>query len=249
MSFVLDALKVSERRRSRFGRRVYAHPPRPRRAVRRRNWLIVLGVPGAIALVVAGWNLAAPGHGPLSQPMSADSGGSPPSSAASADTPAAAAGPPAALEGSGSLNAPAPVADANKSADTEPGPAGAAERGVFAEPGSAGAPDGMELRHERPVPTMGPPSAMPYGSSAAQDPVSRPVSTREALTAAPPDWPALSLQMLFFSEDESRSFVQVNGKTYRQGEQLAAGPQVLTITKDAVTLAYRGQLLLLGAER
>ncbi|MCY4156682.1 MAG: general secretion pathway protein GspB [Gammaproteobacteria bacterium] len=249
MSFVLDALKVSERRRSRFSRRVYAHPPRPRRGGRRRNWLIVLGVPGALALVVAGWNLAAPGRGPLSQPTPADSGGPPPSSAASADTSAAAARPPAALKGSDSLNAPAPVADANKSADAEPGPAGAAEIGVFAEPGSAGAPNGMELRHERSAPAMAASSAMPDISSAAQHPASPPVSTREALTAAPPGWPALSLQMLFFSEDESRSFVQVNGKTYRQGEQLAAGPQVLTITKDAVTLAYRGQVLLLGAER
>jgi len=241
MSFVLDALKVSERRRSRFSRRAYAHPPRPRRGSPRRHCLLVPGVPGALALVVAGWNLAAPGRGPLSQPTPADSGGPPPSSAASADT-SAAAKPPAALEGSGALNAPAPVADANKSA-------GAAEIGVFAEPGSAGAPNGMELRHKRSAPAMAPPSAMPDISSAAQHPASPPVSTREALTAAPPGWPALSLQMLFFSEDESRSFVQVNGKTYRQGEQLAAGPQVLTITKDAVTLAYRGQVLLLGAER
>jgi len=45
MSFVLDALKVSEQRRSRFSRRIYAHPPRPRRPGRGRKWLVMLGLP------------------------------------------------------------------------------------------------------------------------------------------------------------------------------------------------------------
>ena len=74
-------------------------------------------------------------------------------------------------------------------------------------------------------------------------------SAPNVLTEPPPDWPAVTLQMLFFSEEQNRSFVQVNGKTYRRGEALASGPQVLSITKDSVTLAYRGQRLLLGAER
>jgi len=76
-----------------------------------------------------------------------------------------------------------------------------------------------------------------------------PEPARNVVMAPPPDWPALSLQMVFFSEQENRSFVQVNGKTYRQGEKLAAGPQVLRITPDGVTLAHRGQRILLGAER
>ena len=70
-----------------------------------------------------------------------------------------------------------------------------------------------------------------------------------AVTASPPGWPTLALQMHFFSEDENRSFVQVNGETYRAGEQLAAGPQVLGISSAGVTLAYQGERILLGMER
>ena len=70
-----------------------------------------------------------------------------------------------------------------------------------------------------------------------------------AVTAPPPGWPTLALQMHFFSEDQNRSFVQVNGKTYRAGEQLAAGPHVLGISSAGVTLAYQGERILLGMER
>ncbi len=92
------------------------------------------------------------------------------------------------------------------------------------------------------------PASAEWGSG-EQDFAAERTPARNLLTAPPPDWPALSLQMVFFSEEENRSFVQVNGKTYRQGEQLAAGPQVLGITREGVTLAYRGQLILLGAEK
>lgn len=248
MSFVLDALKVSERRRSRFSRRLYAHPPRPRPAVRRRNWLVALGVSGAIALVVAGWTLVAPAPGPLSPSAPPGSSGAPLAGVPSRGNSAAPAKPVPAVEDSPALNVPEPAGAAQMNTPDEPGRTAAANNNASGKPGTAGAARGMESQHGRSgqIAAAGFPAP---GGSAARNPASRPASTRVALTAAPPDWPALSLQMLFFSENENRSFVQVNGRTYRQGEQLAAGPRVLTITKDAVTLSYRGQLLLLGAER
>ncbi len=68
MSFVLDALKISERRRSKFQRPVYVHPPRPFRARRRRGWIAALGSAAAIVLVFAAWRLLVPSPSASSYP-------------------------------------------------------------------------------------------------------------------------------------------------------------------------------------
>lgn len=248
MSFVLDALKLSEQRRSRSGRRIYAHPPRPRRAGRGRGWLIALGVPAAIAVAVAGWRLVAPASGPLSASIAADSGGAPPSSALPAGRAAAVGQPSAASQDNGTSDGPAPSNAAKMGAHGEHGQAAGANPSASGEHEPARAASGAGPQHGRSSHITASASAAPDGG-AARSPVPQTAPAQEVLAAAPPDWPALSLQMLFFSEEESRRFVQVNGKTYRQGEQLAAGPQVVRITNDGVTLAYRGKLLLLGAER
>lgn len=223
MSFVLDALKVSEQRRSRFSRRIYAHPPRPRRAGRRKNWLmalgVALGVPAAIALVVLGWRLVALAPGPLSLPAPAQASGAAPSGAPPAKSP-------------GTASTPMPAVE---------------DKNMFDDPGPATRATGPELQQDSSGQRTAPASAGPGGG--AQVSVPQPDSTQDVLAAAPPDWPILSLQMLFFSEEQNRSFVQVNGRTYRQGEQLAAGPQVLRIARDGVTLAYRGERVLLGVEQ
>lgn len=69
------------------------------------------------------------------------------------------------------------------------------------------------------------------------------------LEIAPPDWPALTLQMLFYSPERGRSFVQINGRNYRVGESLDDGPEVLEIAPHAVTLAHRGKRVLLAMDR
>ena len=217
MSFVLDALKVSEQRRSRFSRRIYAHPPRPRRRARGRGWLAALGALGAVALVALAWQLTAPGQIPGSAPgASGVRTASPPQELAAGNP--------------GTLAAPA----AGDGAVLAPSEAAAAAAGIEAGPES--------VEPETPSPGV-------RDGSPGQKSEPEPETASRALTAPPPDWPALSLQMLFFSEEESRSFVQVNGKTYRQGERLPAGPEVLRISGEGVTLAYRGQQALLGMER
>lgn len=221
MSFVLDALKVSEQRRSRFRRRVYAHPPRPRGAGRGRGWLVAPGVLTGIALVVLGWRLATPSGGPVSPsaPRESGPGAGPAAGTAVAEAPGTAAAGTAAAE-SGEIAG-------------GPGPAMA---GAAAEP----------ERH-----SAGPQAQSVSGDQRGLMPESASEQDRAPglLAAAPQDWPALSLQMLFFSEQGERSFVQVNGKTYRAGERLAAGPRVVKIARDGVTLEYRGQRVLLGVER
>ena len=221
MSFVLDALKVSEQRRSRFRRRIYAHPPRARRRGGRRGWLAALGALAGVALVALAWRLAAPVPGP----------DGPSGPAASGIT--AAAPPVQPLTGNpGTLAAQAPGVEAGA---------------VLAPPGPAIMPARIDAQPEG----IGPQMPLPgTGEKRAGQQSGTALQTAESVLAAPPpDWPALSLQMLFFSEEEGRSFVQVNGKTYRQGERLPAGPEVLRITGEGVTLAYRGQRALLGVER
>ena len=218
MSFVLDALKVSEQRRSRFSRRIYAHPPRTRRRGGRGGWLAALGALAAVALVALVWLLATPVPGP-------DAGSVP---AAGGITAAAPAEKPA-DDDSGTFAPRAPIAE---------------DRAILAPPEPAVAAAATVTRPEGTG--AGTPSPGAGSESLARE---SEMAGGAVLAAPPPDWPALSLQMLFFSEEESRSFVQVNGKTYRQGERLPAGPEILRITGDGVTLAYRGQQALLGVER
>lgn len=70
------------------------------------------------------------------------------------------------------------------------------------------------------------------------------------LEIAPPDWPALTLQMLFYSPESGRSFVQINGRNYRVGERLDDdGPEVLEIAPRGVILAHQGKKVLLAMDR
>ena len=69
------------------------------------------------------------------------------------------------------------------------------------------------------------------------------------LEMAPPDWPALTLQMLFYSPENGRSFVQINGRNHRVGERLEEGPEVLEVAPHGVILAYQGKKVLLAMDR
>ena len=69
------------------------------------------------------------------------------------------------------------------------------------------------------------------------------------LETAPPDWPALTLQMLFYGPESGRSFVQINGRNYRVGERLDDGPEVLEIAPHGVILAYQGKKVLVAMDR
>ncbi len=208
MSFVLDALKLSEKRRSRFARRVYAHPPPARLRGGRRRWLAPLVAAPIVAGVFLAWRLIAP---PFPAP--------PPESANVAELSGAAMAPPNldSLAESGGLDPAVPA-------------------------GAASAAPGEEL----------PAAAAPVSAGAAEpEPETLPEDRADEfpLELAPPDWPALTLQMLFYSPDSDRSFVQINGRNYRVGERLDDGPQVLTITPAGVILAHQGATVRLAMDR
>lgn len=195
MSFVLDALKLSEKRRSRFARPVYAHPPPVHPRGKRRRWFAVL----AATLIVAGVFLALrllmpPSPAPL--PAAADS----PDMSASA-----------AIETAPAIAAPAAMDGPDDSGDLDP-----------ATPGDA-----------------------PSASRGEEQPSADDLP----LEMAPPDWPALNLQMLFYSPDRGRRFVQINGRNYRVGERLDDGPEVLEIAAHGVILAHQGKKVLLAMDR
>lgn len=202
MSFVLDALKLSEKRRSRFARPVYAHPPPAHRGGRRGRWIAVLAAAPIIAGVFLTWRLVAP---PSPAPLPA------------------VAGPEA---------GPATIDGPEESADL-----GAATRG--------GAPS-ASTGDEQPSAQVPAPVATADPAPAAQqaDP-----TDGLPLEIVPADWPALTLQMLFYSPESGRSFIQINGRNYRVGDRLDDGPEVLEIAPHGVILAHQGKKVLLAMER
>ena len=195
MSFVLDALKLSEQRRSRFSRPTYAHPPPLRRRSRRGRWIAVLAAAPVLAGVFLAWRLVAP---PIPE--------------------------------TGLLPEPPAGAEAHVAAEstafTAPAEAPGQAAIISANDGGSSA-QGTQGHAILPEPEA--PATLPA------EPAVRP-----ALAAPPPHWPALTLQMLFYSPEPGRSFVQINGRNYRAGERLDSGPEVREIAADGVILAHEG---------
>ncbi|MGH8529858.1 MAG: general secretion pathway protein GspB [Nevskiales bacterium] len=59
----------------------------------------------------------------------------------------------------------------------------------------------------------------------------------------------LDMNAHVYSSTPGRGFVMINGKKYRQGDQLAEGPEVVQILPDSVVLRYRGTDFLLPVPR
>ena len=222
MSFVLDALKLSEQRRSKFARPVYAHPPRPRPGRRRGRWIAALAAGTAVAGVFLAWRLLIP-----ALPFAADggSGGAGPAASAAAGAAANAAPGNLPAEDTGPLQPPAPGARAERSG--APDGSGMSASG---EPPAARPAESAEMEPVPPPPPEDPPHGM-------------------VLATVPPDWPTLTLQMLFHSPQSGRSFVQINGRSYREGEILEDGPEVVAIAADGVILAYEDARVRLAMQR
>ena len=220
MSFVLDALKISERRRSKFARPVYVHPPRPFRARRRRGWIAALGSAAAIALVFAAWRLLMPSPAASSYPTGT-----------------------ASQQGAGA----AMIGAADDTTVAHGSQTGEEERSAT---GNVRLVDsgGSELPAETPAPSAG--VAASVTSSSASITAAGETKPADPLLSAPPvDWPVLELQMLFYSPESGRSFAQINGGSYQVGDRLKDGPQVREITSDGVILAHQGQRVRLGIQR
>ena len=220
MSFVLDALKISERRRSKFARPLYVHPPRPVRARTRRRWIGALGSAAAIALVFVAWRLlvATPS---ASSYQTDDAGQQSAESGLSG----------AAEDRTVARVSPTPDQARSATGEIRSAPSGGSELPQEILPPSAGhAPWGTANN-----------ASMNTGDE---------TEPAEPLLPAPPaDWPSLELQMLFYSPEIGRSFAQINGQSYHVGDRLEDGPQVRAITSDGVILAHRGKRIRLGMQR
>lgn len=93
---------------------------------------------------------------------------------------------------------------------------------------------------------------------AASSPVTRPVAATPTMVFGPPTMmelivagsilPELALELHVYSSTASERFVRINSASYREGEVLAEGPRVLSITADGVILDYRDQSFLLSAD-
>ena len=93
---------------------------------------------------------------------------------------------------------------------------------------------------------------------AAASPASRAVAATPTIVFGPPTMmelivagsilPELTLELHVYSATASERFVRINSASYREGEILADGPRVLSITAEGVILDYRDQSFLLSAD-
>lgn len=93
---------------------------------------------------------------------------------------------------------------------------------------------------------------------AAASPAPRPVAAIPTIVFGPPTMmelivagsilPELTLELHVYSATASERFVRINSTSYREGEILADGPRVLSITAEGVILDYRDQSFLLSAD-
>jgi general secretion pathway protein B len=60
--------------------------------------------------------------------------------------------------------------------------------------------------------------------------------------------PALSLQLISYSEDASQRFVFINGFRYGQGQRVQNGPLIVSISADSVVLQHQGRDFVLTPE-
>lgn len=58
------------------------------------------------------------------------------------------------------------------------------------------------------------------------------------------DFPALVVEVHVFERVPAQRFVRVNGRRYREGEQMAEGPRVIEIVRDGMVLEFRGEKVL-----
>jgi general secretion pathway protein B len=102
------------------------------------------------------------------------------------------------------------------------------------------------------------PAASPASQRAAASPVTRPVAETSRMVIGAPTMmelivagtilPDLALELHVYSPAASERFVRINSASYREGEILADGPRVLSITAEGVILDYRDQSFLLSAD-
>jgi general secretion pathway protein B len=227
VSFILDALRKSEHERQRSATPGLSHVPlAPPRHELPRWALALIGVLAAAVLVLAGawWQSRRP---PPAIPI--------------ANLPAAAA-PVSPVE-------PANVEPANV-ATARPAPAPPPVATPSPVPPAAASPSSTSAQRDAPAPrTSALASAATEGLDSPPPAPSGPtLPSAAALQAQGIAVPPLRLELHAYSDVPGERFVFINGRKYVEGQQLAEGPEVITIEPGGVVLSQQGQRFMLAPE-
>jgi general secretion pathway protein B len=223
MSFILDALRKSERERQRqTAPSIDNAAYRPPRKTQQRWILAIIAVLGVNALLVGALLLRRDGQVPESRNV--QSATVPPATPAPDRRPAQLAAQREDVR---------PLADEVAAPDAVVAAATARPQARAARPATAQKPAA--------VATLSPPPGAPAQTSAdATLPSMEQLVLDGRLEMTP-----LRLDMHVFSDQPSQRFVFVNMNKYRQGDTLKEGPRVEAITAEGVVLSYQGNRFLL----
>ncbi len=223
MSFILDALKKSEKERQREGVPGIADLPIVVRQTRTSTWMVaVVGALGlsVVALIWAWWRTLD------SAPIVA----SPVSEIAAPETPE-------------------PVARA----EPPPAPAIAAPQPAAPQPAASTSTRSLANEAARMAAAATPSSAPTASTEALVVQAAPPVITPAPMSilqarAAGLSVPELKLELLVYSPEPAQRFVFINGSKYVEGETLADGPRLIEVSPEGAILSYNGQNFLLPQE-
>ncbi len=241
MSFILDALRKSDAERQRAATPGLADVRYARRPSRRNIWLPLLVVVLLVNIGFMGvqwFNRQNPAPSPAAGDDSSTMGQVVHDQAADDRAPApstAASGPPAA--------AIRPLARENEFAELRPP--------YTPEPELPVAPPPVRVTAEAP-PAAGiaplPDTTMLAATPAVRpDPFPRitptdtPPPMEQLIGAGKLDVPMLNLDLHVYSNQPAKRFVMINSHKYREGDRLAEGPLVESITTDGAILSSQGQ--------
>jgi len=249
MSYILDALQKADTARGpglAQPARGLVFAPTPRPSGRRVRYVGAAGLM-ALAALVGGWWLAAPGR-PAAPPPAAPGPGVPlagvPATSARVPQPAASdAGlPPIAVAATPSPLTPAatqmPTADPAVAAPpTAPPPA--AKTRARALPRTAG--DAAPARNAQAAQAQPIASALPAPTAALAPPAAL-ASGLPSVPAVPPiDQPAVQISGSSYSDNPAYRMLIINGRMFREGETVAPDLVLLAIEPHTAWLSYRGQ--------
>lgn len=257
MSYILDALRKAERERHLGQPPTLAAPPLVLEPARRRVglWLAVglgLGLNAALLAFFLTRNQ------PAAPPATAASPA--PAVTSTPSTPPASHSLPPARQASGREESPV---TAREPAQLVPPTRSAAVTATA--PSTAPAP---ATPHKEPadrlIPELSSPT-IPRASRGQREASSRPPLTPGSVSLAPaPESvpsletlsagarrgiPALSLDIHVHSADPDKRFVVINGRRYREGEQLSEGPVLESVTREGAILRQGGQHFRLSMRR
>lgn len=226
MSFILDALKKSEIERQEQAGPSVAHIREAQPDARRTLWIAAIAgllIVNFIALLIFAFR--SPGEQET------------PSVAKDAveQAPAAASSPAPPVRAPAGRSAPAREPDAVANREVRPLAAEAEPSPSPVEPSPA---------LETPV-SAAPSSTRPESGSVAADESASLPTFNELVIKGRLALPPLHLDIHVYSDLPASRFVFIEGRKYREGERLSAGPQVERITETGVVLSHQGERFLL----